>query len=99
MNIQNLIQEQLAKNLSNKFDDLIIEGLKRKGFEFENIQEAEPFVKENCRCEDYTDEQRRVYFVNDVPFMLHDYKIEMPDIDLTNNGPKITASYGSYAYL
>ncbi len=99
MNIQELAIQQLTNGLSNKFDDLIIEGLKRKGFEFKNIREAESFIRENCRCEDYTHEQIRVYFVNDIPFILHEYKIEMPDIDFTNNGPKITASYGSYAYL
>jgi hypothetical protein len=99
INIQNLIQEQLAKKLSNKFDDLIIEGLKRKGFEFESTAELESFIKENCKCADYPDEYRRVYYVKNEPFMLHDYSIDIPDIKMINNSPTITASYGSYAYL
>lgn len=99
MNIQKLAIDQLTKGLSNKFYDLIVEGLKRKGFEFKNIREAESFIIKNCRCEDYTHEQRRIYFVNEIPFMLHDYRIDVPEIKTINNSPTITASYGSYAYL
>jgi len=99
MNIQELVIQEIAKVLSNKFDDLIVEGLNRKVFEFKNILEAESFIKENCKCEHYSDEHRRVFYVKNEPFLLHDYKIEMSDIDLNNGFPKINASYGSYAYL
>lgn len=99
MNIQKLIQEELVKGLSNKFDDLIIEGLRLKGFSFENIKEAELFIIENCKCEDYPSEYRRVYYVKNKPFMLHDYRIDIPEIKMINNSHTITANYGSYAYL
>ena len=88
MNIQELALQEIAKGLSNKFDELVVEGLKRKGFEFKNISEAEPFIRENCKCEHYSEEHRRVFYVKDEPFLLHDYKIEIPEIDFTDNGPK-----------
>jgi len=37
---------RLSSELNKKLEDYIIEGLKRKGFEFET------FIKNNCRCED-----------------------------------------------
>lgn len=99
MDIQKLVIENLVDGLANKFDELLIDGLKRKGFEFDTIESTLDFVKENCRCVDYKEKEQRIYFVNDVPFMLHSYKIEMSEIDMSNNEFKINASYGSYAYL
>ena len=91
---------RLSSQLNKKLEDLWIEGLKRKGFEFKNRIELENFIKSNCRCEDRTDIKQRTYFVNDIPFFLHCYEIEMdlnpilPDREL-----KMSANYGRYAYL
>ena len=43
---------RLSSELNKKLEDYIIEGLKRKGFEFENRLELQTFIKNNCRCED-----------------------------------------------
>ena len=43
---------RLSSELNKKLEDYIIEGLKRKGFEFKNRLELETFIKNNCRCED-----------------------------------------------
>lgn len=99
MDIQKLVIDNLVDGLANKFDELLIAGLSRKGFEFDTIEDTLTFVKENCRCVDYKEKEERVYFVNDIPFMLHSYKIEMSQIDMLDNEFKINASYGSYAYL
>ena len=91
---------RLSSQLNKQLEDLWIEGLKRKGFEFENRIELENFIKSNCRCEDRTDIKQRTYFVNDIPFFFHCYEIEM-DLNpfKTDREFKMSANYGRYAYL
>ena len=91
---------RLSSQLNNQLEDYMIEGLKRKGFEFENRMELENFIKSSCRCEDREDIKQRTYFANDIPFFLHCYKIEM-DLNpiTTDREVKMSANYGSYAYL
>lgn len=88
---------RLSSQLNKQLEDYMIEGLKRKGFEFKNRIELKNFIKSNCRCEDRTDIKQRTYFANDIPFFLHCYEIKM---DLTTDREiKMSANYGSYAYL
>lgn len=91
---------RLSFQLNKQLEDYIIEGLKRKGFEFENRIELENFIKSNCRCEDRTDIKQRTYFANDIPFFLHCYEIEM-DLNpiQADREFKMSANYGRYAYL
>jgi len=91
-----LFMSDIYNKLNKKLEDLIIEGLKRKGFKFENRHELEQFIKSNCRCEDRMDIKQRTYFVNDIPFFLHLYEINpiKTDSDIT-----MSANYGYYAYL
>lgn len=98
---KNSIIDSAVKKASNelikKFDDLIIEGLKRKGFEFNNKSDLIDFTIQNVRCEDNVDLQEKIYYVNDIPFFLHVYKI---DFNPTITEPFVfTASYGSYRFL
>jgi len=91
---------RLSSQLNKQLEDYMIEGLKRKGFEFENRMELENFIKSNCRCEDRTDIKQRTYFANDIPFFLHCYEIEMGLNPITTDREvKMSANYGRYAYL
>ena len=91
---------RLSSQINKQLEDYMIEGLKRKGFEFENIMELENFIKSNCRCEDRTDIKQRTYFANDIPFFLHCYEIEMDLNQIqTDREFKMSANYGRYAYL
>ena len=91
---------RLSSQLNKQLEDYMIEGLKRKGFEFENRMELENFIKSNCRCEDRADIKQRTYYANDIPFFLHCYEIEM-DLNpiQTDREFKMSANYGRYAYL
>ena len=91
---------RLSYQLNKQLEDYTIEGLQRKGFEFENRMELENFIKSNCRCEDRTDIKQRTYFVNDIPFFLHCYEIEM-DLNpiQTDTEVKMSAIYDRYAFL
>jgi len=94
------IMGQLSSQLNKQLEDHLIEGLKRKGFEFQNRIELENFIKVNCRSEDKTDIKQRTYFVNDMPFFLHYYEIEMDLCPITTDREiKMSANCGHYAYL
>ena len=93
------LEKQITEKLSNQIDNIIIEGLKMKGFEFENENDLHDFIKQKCSCEDDLAKQQRVYFVNDIPFLLHNYEIVIEPITKENNGIKISANYGTYKYL
>ena len=94
--IQQVIQEAV-NTIVKKLDDVTKEALERKGFKFDNDYELIEFMKENCRCEDNIDLKRRVYFVNDIPFLAHYYEIDT-DIIQKKDG-KYTSSYGKYTFL
>ncbi|MBK5213388.1 MAG: hypothetical protein JJE55_06985 [Flavobacteriaceae bacterium] len=91
--------DNLSKGLHKKLDDYLIEGLKRKGFEFKNRMELEAFIKERCRCEDYPDLEERTYFVDDIPFFFHRYKTEIALPKTEDRKMTITASAGYFSYL
>jgi hypothetical protein len=95
------VVNRLSFELNKRFEDYIIEGLKRKGFEIENKIELENLINSNCRCEDRTGSKQRIYFVNDIPFFLHHYEFKMDLNPFVNDmgDVKILASYGSFAYL
>ena len=74
------IISRLSDGLNSKIETFVVEGLKRKGFEFNNKFELFNFLKQRCKCDDNVNLKQRIYFVDDKPFFLHDYNIEM---DLT----------------
>lgn len=91
---------RLSNDLNKQLEDYVIEGLKRKGFEFKCKAELGAFIKKRCRCKDNVDLKERVYYVDDIPFFLHNYKsepLQMPSI--TDREYKLTANLGTYAYL
>ena len=91
---------RIYSQLNKQLEDYMIEGLKRKGFEFENRMELENFIKSHCRCEDRTDIKQRTYFANDIPFFLHCYEIETDLTPIqTDREIKLSANYGRYAYI
>jgi hypothetical protein len=96
----NEIHNNFYQNLARKFDDLLVEGLKRKGFKFENKSEIEDFIKTRCECKDNVKLQERVYYVDNIPFFLHNYKIQITEQPLTKERPfTLTANCGSYSFL
>lgn len=99
--VQSLAIKELSNRLVDKIDAVCIEGLKRKGFEFKNNLELESFIKTNCRCEHNIATSEKVYFVNDIPFLLHklENKIDFTTDALYEKSIKLVATCGSYSYL
>jgi hypothetical protein len=97
--IQEQITNEITQGLSNEFDKIFLKGLDLKGFTFENRIDAEKFIKENCRCADDLHNQQKTFYINEIPFLLHVYKIEIEPIVNFERKTSITANYGYYKYL
>lgn len=99
MQLMNEMTNQLSRQLNDKLELILIEGLKIKGFEFSDRRELEIFVQRNVRCEDQIRNKERTYFVYETPFLLHKYEVEMDLSYQESGGTKMTANYGKYTYL
>jgi len=95
---QKLTQDVICE-LQTQLEYYIIEGLKIKGFEFENKIELENFVKERCRRTDNIKFKEHTYYVDNIPFFLHKYEVIYEPIIEYNNTVKMHANYGYYSYL
>ena len=100
MDIVSNIISRVSQDLSLQIDNYIIEGLKRKGYSFDNRNELYEFIKKYCRAEENTINKERIYYVKNVPFMLHKYENELSiDKVITDDRITFTATCGSYTYL
>ena len=93
------IQHDVISRLFNQLEVLLIQGLKNKGFEFENRIELENFIRTRCRKEDHIEFKKHIYYVDEIPFFVHYYEVVFEPITEDNNGIKMTANYGKYAFL
>lgn len=91
--------KNLADDLNNKFDDIITEGLKLKGFEFEKRAEIISFIKERCKVYEMQMTKIRVFHVDDIPFLEHHYKEGIEPIIQNKDGFSVYASLGKYKFL
>lgn len=97
--MQYKIMNKLSENLINQLENLFIQGLKNKGFEFKNKIELENFIKKRCRKEDYIEFKKNIYYVDEIPFLIHYYEVVFEPITEYNNGIEMTANYGKYAFV
>ena len=97
--LQHDVISRFSNNLVNQLEGLLIQGLKNKGFEFENIIELESFIKTRCRKEDHIEFKKHIYYVDEIPFFVHYYEVIFEPITEYNTGVKMTANYGKYAFL
>jgi len=93
------VTQDVICELQTQLEYYIIEGLKIKGFEFENKIQLEYFIKERCRRTDNIEFKEHIYYVDDIPFFLHKYEVIYEPIIEYNNRVKMYANYGSYSYL
>lgn len=98
--IQSKIIEALSLNITKKLDIVITEGLALKGFEFNNNNDLEDFIKQNCRCEHTIGpEEEKVFFVNNIPFLLIKYDSMSPSLNYSYD-TSMNITYGiRYTYL
>ena len=95
-----VILSRVIDDLNNKIDSLIIEGLKRKGYDVNHKFGLEEFIRTRCRCEQNDDFKERIYYVDNKPFLLHKYNTEVnTDLNCNDLGTSIEVSGGSFSYI
>lgn len=99
MDIQKQITDKLINNLYDKFDEIIIEGLRLKGHEFDSRQQIETFIKQHCKCIDDFIEGIKFYYVDGNPFLEHHYDNINPEIVNHKGVIEINASLGYYRFV
>ena len=93
------ITKVILNGMTKSFDDLFIEALSLKGYIFENINEAEIFVRENCLCTDDIGKKEKIFYVKGIPFLLWNYSFEIDYSNIHSENVKLTANFGKYAFL
>ena len=90
---------ELSKKMTTSLDDMFIKGLKKKGFTFENKSRLVEFAIKNCIFKDNVNLQEKTYYVNDVPFLLYSYRLDI--VEVINNDTQfvLNANLGQYTYL
>lgn len=98
--MQDSLLDKITNGLTKKIDDYFVEGLRRKGFTFNNPLELEDFIISRCTCEDNVQTKEKIYFIDNTPFLLQNYNTNI-DLDVKHEDRKITmsATCGSFAYL
>jgi len=87
-------QNEICGKLSSDFDSIILEGLKRKGFTFNNRETTEDFIKGRCKKVEHTNSNEHFFLVDGTPFLKVDYA---PDFKMEGN--VASASLGKFTYL
>lgn len=94
------IYQMMARQITDKTNDIFLEGLKNKGFEFDKRWEIEPFIRSRCKCIEYEPSQQKVYFVDNIPFLLIDYSVETNiKWEHTERETKVIADSYRYRFL
>jgi hypothetical protein len=86
--------QQILDGLNANFDKTILEGLKLKGFTFNNRKATEEFIKARCKKIEYSESKEHIFLVDDIPFLKIDYS---PDFKFEEN--IVSASLGKFTYL
>ena len=89
----------LSKKIGPSLDDMFIKGLKKKGFTFENKSRLVEFAIKNCIFKDNVNLQEKTYYVNDVPFLLYCYRLDILEVINNDTVFALRANLGQYTYL
>ena len=98
LGFQSQLIKEVSDSLNKQMDNVIIEGLRLKGYSFNNDSELHEFIKDFCIIEDRPHLMEKTFFVKSEPFMIHYYALNN-DFNFNNEPLKMTASLGKYRYL
>jgi hypothetical protein len=62
-------EQKLIEKIKEAQNNIFVEGLKRKGFEFQNNEDLSEFIKSHCIRQDEFDSRLVTYFVKGVAFL------------------------------
>jgi len=91
---------KLLDKVNKQLNEKLTEGLKKKGFDFDNESALHEFVKNHCRCENNVDLKQRTYYVGEVPFLVNNYDTSSPfTFEEHNKKVNVKTNFGTYEYL
>ena len=93
-NFQESMMDKMASALNNKLEEIFIEGLRLKGYDF-NKNELVQFIKKHVTSIGI--ENETIYYVDNIPFLLYNCNNKL-NYDFSIE-PRIFVDYGSYSYL
>jgi hypothetical protein len=91
--IQDKLMDGILTQYQNKINNLFKEGLKRKGFEFENESDYLSFISINCRG--FSKGNETTYYVNNIPFFFYVTPVFNNNFDILNP----SYDFGKYSFL
>lgn len=91
--------DMISMGLQSKLEDIFIEGLKLKGFEFNGKFELENFVKLRVTKTVNSDKKECIYLIDGIPFLSHNYEIKYEPIIEYKGVFTMSANWGSYSFL
>jgi len=93
------LQEKMIADLNRQVDNIFIKALERKGFHFARRDYLIEFIKQRCTCVDNIELKEKVYFVDEIPFLFHDYKTDFSINHNENHSVTMNATIGSFAFI
>ena len=95
--IVDIISKQVADDIANQLDKVIIEGLKRKGYEFASKYHLGEFIKEYGEAQTIEGSNTTVYLVKGEPFL--EFTRSERSLDFNPSTTTYSVDYGEYRYL
>jgi len=92
------IYHKMLREMLTQVDNVIIEGLKRKGFTFLTRRDLNYFIELRCTCEDFPHKKLKVFLVDDEPFLHHWYESDAQVKQDEFGETYVTLTHGSYKY-
>ena len=91
------IKDSMLK-ISNRIDEIITEGLRRKGFEFEDKKELIKFVQRHCECVHGVLAKTKTYYANGEAFLIWEENYEITQ-SYQDGNIIFHADCGKYEYV
>lgn len=101
MDVIQELSKNYSKNLLKTIDFHVKEGIKRKGFEFNSKEEFHIFLSERCNCHIHTHLNKKIFFIDQKPFLIHEYNEEEAFSQNTDDPSNITftLSFGNFKFI
>lgn len=89
----------MVEKSANRIDEILIEALKVKGFEFEDKSSLENFLKTKCKSISNVEEKTITLYVDETPFLMYDFNPIIEPVDMENNSITFRSTFAGYKFL
>lgn len=92
----------ISNTIMNQMDSILVEALKRKGYEFKMESELLDFIREHGECiydSSKNPDIKQTYLINGEPFLQVYYPYKIDFSQKVGPGESFTANYCEYSFL